>query len=182
MQNKNKTQNIILCSFFAALSGIFSQIIIPLPFTPVPISLASLCAIFSGLILGPRIGAISQLVYLLIGMVGLPFFARMQGGFSALLGESGGFLLSYPIIALISGFIVKKAGVSRKTCLISGAASSLICYTIGSLWFMLILGTTLSAAIIKCVLPFLIGDTLKTAFVGVLAPPIYASLAHNIQK
>ena len=182
MQNKNKTQNIILCSFFAALSGIFAQIIIPLPFTPVPISLASLCVIFSGLILGPRIGAISQIVYLLIGAVGLPVFSRMQGGFSVLFGESGGFLLSYPIIALITGLMVKKAGVSRKTCLIAGSISSLICYICGSLWFMLISGATPAAAIIKCILPFLIGDALKTAFIATFAPSIYSSLAHRIQK
>lgn len=182
MQNKNKTQNIILCSFFAALTGISSQIIIPLPFTPVPISLASLCVIFSGIILGARMGAISQIVYLLVGAVGLPVFARMQGGFSVLFGESGGFLLSYPIIALIAGLIVKKAGISRKTCLLSGAASFLICYITGSLWFMLISGTTLSVAIIKCMLPFLIGDTLKTAFIAAFAPSICSSLAHKIQK
>jgi biotin transport system substrate-specific component len=182
MQNKNKTLNIILCSFFAALTGIFAQIIIPLPFTPMPISLANLCVIFSGLILGARMGAISQIVYLLVGAVGLPVFARMQGGFSVLFGESGGFLLSYPIIALIAGLIVEKVGFSRKTCLLAGATASFICYITGSLWFMLISHTTLAVAIIKCILPFLIGDALKTAFIAAFAPSICLSLADKIQK
>ena len=182
MQNKIKTQNIILCSFFAALSCFFAQIIIPLPFTPVPISLASLCAVFSGIILGPQKGAISQIVYLLTGAVGLPVFSRMQGGLSVFFGESGGFLLSYPIIALVSGLIIKKAGISRKTCLFAGGAASLICYVFGSLWFMLISGVTPGAAVIKCVLPFLVGDSLKIVLITILAPSICSSLADKILK
>src|SRR5215204_6140633 len=90
-------------ALMAAVTAVAAQIAIPLPFSPVPFTLQVLGVILSGLLLGPRYGALAQAIYLLIGAVGVPVFAQFRGGLGVLLGPTGGYLLSYPIAAAVAG-------------------------------------------------------------------------------
>src|ERR687897_3048574 len=91
-------------ALMAAVTAVAAQIAVPLPFSPVPFTLQVLAVILSGLLLGPRYGALAQAIYLLIGAVGVPVFAQFKGGLGVLLGPTGGYLLSYPIAAAVAGF------------------------------------------------------------------------------
>ena len=158
----------ILCALFAALTAVCTFINVPLPFTPIPINLATLSVFLAGGLLGAKFGALSQIVYLLIGAIGLPVFSNYQGGLGVFAGPTGGFLFGYVIAAFFVGLILKKLSDSdddKRTGVIKIVFACLVgmlSYFIpGTLWFMYITNTGLLAALFACVIPFLIGDALK---------------------
>jgi len=105
---KNKLKGMIFSALFAALTGAVAWFRIPLPFTPVPITLQTLMVLISGAMLGPYYGALSMIIYLMLGAIGLPVFAGGSSGVAALLGPTGGYLFSYPVAAFVVGFMLQK--------------------------------------------------------------------------
>ena len=105
---RSKLKGMVFAALFAALTGAVAWFKIPLPFTPVPITLQTLMVLLSGAMLGPIYGALSMVIYLLLGAIGLPVFAGGSSGVGALLGPTGGYLLSYPVAAFVIGLIAKK--------------------------------------------------------------------------
>jgi biotin transport system substrate-specific component len=159
MKERYRVKPLILCSFFAALTGVCSIVSIPLPFSPVPVNLALLSVYLAGGLLGPKNGAISQFVYILLGAAGLPVFHNLTGGLSILAGPTGGFLAGYIAAAFLVGFFYfKKMDKGLIIGLVGGLSA---CYALGVLWFMLISGAGLKSALLLCIIPFLPGDALK---------------------
>ncbi len=105
---KITTRQLVLVSLFAALTAALSYVSIPIPFSPVPITGQTFGVMLSGALLGPKLGALSQIVYLLLGVIGLPVFAQGASGIGTLLGASGGFLFGFPIGAYITGIMLEK--------------------------------------------------------------------------
>jgi biotin transport system substrate-specific component len=99
----------ILCAVFAALTAACSQIQVPLPFTPVPISLATLAVLVCGGTLGAKKGALAILVYILLGAVGVPVFAGFSGGLGVIAGPTGGYIIGYLPMAVIMGLFAQRA-------------------------------------------------------------------------
>lgn len=166
MTEQNFTKSLILCAFFAALTGVLSIVSIPLPFSPVPVNLALLSVYMAGGLLGPKNGALSLLVYVMLGAIGLPLFHNLTGGLSILLGPTGGFLIGYIAAAFLVGFFYQKKTLLALTSkgLIFGMLTGLIaCYSLGTLWFMYISGANLQSALLLCVIPFIPGDIFKIA-------------------
>jgi len=158
---KIKTKEIIFCALFAALTAILSQISIPLPFTPVPINLATVSVCLGAGLLGSKLGAISQVVYVIIGAIGVPVFANFSGGLGIVAGPTGGYIIGYIVATILIGVIIKRLGENLNAYIIAMSIGILGCYTIGTAWFMYITKTGLFEALIMCVVPFLIGDMLK---------------------
>lgn len=163
-----KTKKMILFAFFAALTAVCSMISIPLPFTPVPINLATLSVFLAGGLLGARGGAASQLVYVLLGAVGLPVFHNFTGGLGILTGPTGGYLIGYIAAAWITGFLSGKLGQGIYKSMFSMILGLIACYTLGTLWFMYLTSMGISEALLLCVIPFLPGDAIKIAAGSVL--------------
>ncbi|MEG2144157.1 MAG: biotin transporter BioY, partial [Oscillospiraceae bacterium] len=88
-----KIRRLILCALFAALTGVCSQILIPLPM--IPINLALFSVHVAGVLLGAKYGSLSMLVYVLLGALGAPVFAGFKGGFGILFGKTGGYIIGY---------------------------------------------------------------------------------------
>ena len=107
-QQTMKIQDLTLIALMAALTCILGPMSITLPFTPVPISFTNLVIYFAVMVIGMKRGTISYLVYLLIGAVGLPVFSGFSGGLAKLAGPTGGYLVGFIFLALISGFFVVK--------------------------------------------------------------------------
>ncbi|MBI2101950.1 biotin transporter BioY [Candidatus Woesearchaeota archaeon] len=105
---RSKLKGMVFAALFAALTGAVAWFKIPLPFTPVPITLQTLMVLLSGSMLGPVYGALSMIVYLLLGTIGLPVFAGGSSGVAALLGPTGGYLFSYPVAAFVIGYMLQK--------------------------------------------------------------------------
>ena len=110
---KTQLKGMIFAALFAALTGVVAWFKIPLPFTPIPITLQTLLVLMSGAMLGAYYGALAMIIYLILGAIGLPVFAGGSSGVGALLGPSGGYLLSYPIAAFVIGKMLEKKKLSK---------------------------------------------------------------------
>lgn len=179
MTSKNRkfeTKNMILIALFTALMAITAIISIPLPFSPVPITLVTLTVLLAGSLLGPRFATAASGLYLALGAIGLPVFHNMTGGMGILAGPTGGFLVGYLLIALTFGWLsrvkppVKEWTPKVETAWLALAAlvASFICYIPGILWYVHLYQVPASAAIASCVLPFIPGDLAKSIAAAVL--------------
>lgn len=148
-----------MCAMFAALSGVLSQIAVPIG--PVPITLTHISVFISAGLLGVEYGTISQVLFVLMGAAGLPVFARFSGGMGVLLGPTGGFIIGYVLCAMVMGLLIQRFGSSRIALVCAMMAGLLCSYFAGTLWYMFIMEATLVSALMTCVVPFLIGDLVK---------------------
>lgn len=158
----------VLCGLFAAFTAVFSQI--SLPIGPVPISCSLIAVYLAGLFLPVKTAALSQLVYLLLGIIGVPVFAGFQSGAARLAGPTGGYLLVYPVIALILSLamviydkkLARKPLAARAAYIVSAMLVSLIvCYAAGTAWFTVFSGSSFQTALSLTVVPFIAGDIAK---------------------
>ena len=153
-------RGMIYASLFGAGTAAGAYIIIPLP--PVPITLQTLFAGLAGALLGARLGALSQVIYLLIGIIGLPVFAGGKAGLGVLFGPTGGYLIGFVAGAWVIGALMnlKKApGFGWTTAaLVAGTA---VIYIFGVAQLSLVAKISVNKAISVGVLPFLIGDVVK---------------------
>lgn len=148
---------------------------------PVPVSLCSFAVYLAGAMLGWKRGCAAVAVYLMIGLVGLPVFAGFSGGFSKLVGVTGGYLIGYVPCALIAGLGVDKPGEGWDRAIwVQPAlmlASTAALYLIGTVWFILETGSTLASAMGVCVVPFLPGDAIKIVAACLIAAPVRKAIA-----
>lgn len=168
-----KTKKLILAGIFAALTAVCSWININLFFTPVPINLALIGPYMAGLLLGSRYGLMSQVIYILLGAIGLPVFAGFTGGLEKLVGPTGGFIAGYAVCAVICGLQSKKLSSVSKAGGILGNVLLMLCglaccYGLGLIWYMIVTKSSLWAGFLACILPFLPGDAVKIAAVALL--------------
>ena len=166
-----------LCDLALILSGVFfvaalSQVRLPLPFTPVPITGQTLGVLLVGAALGSRRGLASLGLYLLLGAVGLPFFAGGQHGLAYLTGPTLGYLLGFVISAWVIGRLAER-GLERslRTSLLPFLAGTMIIYIFGAGWLSFTMG--LQKAILLGVFPFLIGDVVKIILAGLMLPAVW---------
>ncbi len=168
-----KTKNLVVCALMAAVICVCSAISVPIG--EVSITLAVLGVLLAAVMLGCRRGFVSVLVFILLGAVGLPVFSNMSGGIGVLVGPTGGYIYSYLLMALITGFAADKASkLNNRTlaafsvlaaCLVSVA----VCYTLGTIQFMAVMRRGLADTLAVCVLPFIPFDIIKSvvaSFVG----------------
>jgi biotin transport system substrate-specific component len=167
--------------FFAALTAAAAQISVPLPFTQVPLTFQPTVVLLSGLVLGPRLGAMSQVLYLAAGVAGLPVFAvspLLVPGAWRLLGPTGGYLLSYPLAAFVAGTLARR-GFDRRyiTSILAMALGLVVIYTCGTLWLAYgSFGRTpvgLASAIATGVAPFVLADIVKLAAAAGIVPGLW---------
>ena len=146
------------------------------PIGPVPISLTNLAIYFALYIRGMKDGTISYLVYLLIGLVGVPVFSGFTSGPEKLFGPTGGYLIGFIPMALLAGFIIDKFTSKRILCLAGMVAGEIICYGLGTAWLAYQAGLSLKAALFAGVIPFIPGDLAKIALALLIGPKIRAQL------
>jgi biotin transport system substrate-specific component len=154
---------------FAAALAIASQAAIPVPGSPVPITLQPLVVVLAGFWLGPIAGAASMILYLMAGAAGLPVFAPIGlPGFARLIGPTGGYLLAYPLAAYVAGFLVLRArGYFMR---VGAAAAGIIMIYAGGVAQLTIITGSLERAALLGLLPFLALDAVKAALAGIVDP------------
>ncbi|MCR5772993.1 MAG: biotin transporter BioY [Butyrivibrio sp.] len=178
---KFTVKRIVLCAMFAALCCATAPISIPLP-GGVPVTLQTAAVFLTALLLGPLYGFVSVLVYVLLGAVGIPVFAGFSGGLGSLVGMSGGFIMSWPFAAALSGFLYFKFGRNEKgfkkyaVMMIAMLLGSVIIYTIGLAQFMFLTKMSLPASLVACMIPFIPGDILKMVLVAIITPALERAL------
>ena len=159
---KISIKEMTLASLFAALTAIGSYIFIPLPFSPVPMTLQFLFTLLAGGILGKKLGLLSQLLYLFMGAIGLPVFAGGTGGLGIFFGPTGGYLIGFLPAVYLAG--MGKDRLSIKLPLLSGALCTL--YICGISGLIILGGLDVNAALSAGVFPFIPGDLFKLLIAG----------------
>ena len=153
----------------SALIAIAAQVAIPLPFTPVPLTLQPLAVIFIGAALGSTRGAAAAALYLLEGFSGLPVFAQGHGGPAWLLGATAGYLYSYPFAAWLAGFVSERGWGSTIVRAVTGMLLALGVIYLGG-WSWLAALTDARTAFTAGVAPFVVADIIKVAIGAALLP------------
>ena len=155
-------RGMIYASVFGAVTAAGAYMMIPLP--PVPITLQTLFLYLAAALLGARLGALSQVVYLIVGIIGLPVFAGGKAGLGVLLGPTGGYLIGFVAGAYVIGKLVEiKKGPGPVWVALAMIAGTAVIYLFGVLQLMIIAKLSMDKAVTVGVLPFLIGDALKIA-------------------
>jgi biotin transport system substrate-specific component len=152
--------------------AIAAQIAIPVPFSPVPLTMQPLAVILVGVVLGSTRGAAAATLYLLEGLSGLPVFAQGHGGALWLMGATAGYLFSYPFAAFVAGWFSERGWANHVVRSVAGMLVALAVIYIGG-WSWLAALTTPRDAFVLGVAPFVVADIVKIAFGAALLP--YAS-------
>ncbi|MCI5809865.1 MAG: biotin transporter BioY [Oscillospiraceae bacterium] len=170
MTKKFTVKDMVLCALLAAMTGILSQIGIPIG--EIPINLALFSVYLAGGLLGSYKGAVSMVVYVMMGAVGVPVFSNFRGGLSVLVGPTGGYILGYIFAALAVGMVSTYWGDSFWKLAVGMTGGLALCYQFGTVWFVLLTGKGLVAALSACVVPFLPGDAVKIISAAILVPEL----------
>ena len=180
---KTTTRDIILCALFAALIAIGAFIRIPIPY--VPITFQAFFVLLAGFLLGPKYGTISMLLYLAIGLLGLPVFTE-GGGFMYVLKPTFGYLIGFALTAFVAGRCTQRIKkLSVKNLFLSGMLGMVPAYIIGTLYFYLIMNfvlqtpMALGAVLWSCVIIFLPADILRCLLAAWLAKRLLPVLRKN---
>lgn len=168
-----KTRDLVLCGLFAAVIAVMAQISIPLP-GGVPFTLQVMAVAMAGIILGPKRGTITVIIYVLMGSIGLPIFANFSGGLSVVAGPTGGFILSFPIMALVAGLFAKKSN-NVFFIFLGVTIGATVNYLIGSAQFMIITKSSFIYSLTVCVAPFVIFDAFKWGFAVLIGVRVKAN-------
>jgi biotin transport system substrate-specific component len=161
-------RDVLLIVGAAVLTGLCAQISIPLPFTPVPITLQTFAVLLSGAALGPWRGGAAMLLYLVAGVAGVPWFAQQESGYGLV---TLGYIVGFVVAATVVGALASR-GADRT---VSGTIAimvvgNLIIYAIGVPWLMAATGMPLFVALEKGLWPFVLGDALKIALAAGVLP------------
>jgi biotin transport system substrate-specific component len=176
---KIKVRTAALVVGFALLTALMAQIQIHLSWTPVPITGQTFAVLLAGAALGSRLGALSQITYLVMGLF-LPFYAGGDHGWSVVTGASGGYLVGMVVSSFVVGLLAERA--QDRTFLTSIPAmlfGSAIVYAIGVPWLAASLDLGAADALEKGLYPFVVGDAIKSLAAGALLPAAWMLTKHD---
>ena len=163
----NAVLDMVFTAMFAALIAVCSLISIPVGTVPVTLQTFAVC--LAAAMLGFKRGTLSVLVYILLGAVGLPVFAGIKGGIGVLSGPTGGYIIGFILTAVTVGIAADRWGRRVLPMAVAMVIGVLLCYAVGTVWFVIVTGTDIVGALTLCVVPFLLPDALKIALAVLLA-------------
>lgn len=172
--SKFTIQQIAMIAVMTAVTCVLAPLSIPIG--PVPISLTNLVIYFSLFILGTKKGTISYLIYLLIGLVGIPVFSSFTSGPGKLFGPTGGYLIGFIPLALIAGFFIDHFRNKKALCFLGMILGTAVCYALGTAWLAVQAHMGFQSALMAGVIPFLPGDFIKMILALLIAPQIRKQL------
>src|SRR5215471_16739453 len=145
----------------SAVIAVCARLVLPLPFTPVPLTLANFGVLLVGLALGSKRGFAAAALYLAWGAMGLPVFSPAGvGGVAQLFGPTGGYLLAYPVVAFIAGWIAERGNISFARNVIGGIIAELVLFAAGISWLAIMTGS-FQLAIAFGLAPFIFAEVMK---------------------
>ena len=197
-----KQRRVYVLTEIALMSAVFcvlAPISMPVPFSPVPVTFGTFVLYLTAVLLGRRKGTMSVVIYLFIGLAGLPVFSGFTAGFTKLLGPGGGYMIGYLPAVFLMGWLTERRTAERsglqeenaqtkntqaenrrgflvrESVAMAGsfACGAFVCYAFGTVWFLFLMnGTyTLSQALLVCVIPFLPFEVIKIILASIAALP-----------
>lgn len=172
--------------FLTALTAAAAQISVHIPFTPIPLTLQPMIVLVGAAALGPRLGALSQILYLMLGIAGMPVFAAspiLPQGIGRLLGPTGGYLMAYPLAAAVTGWLAER-GFDRRYLTSVAAMLAGLCtlFAGGVLWLAFFARGAanpvgIESAIATGLYPFVLPDLAKVACASLVLPGVWKLVA-----
>ena len=153
-KSKMSVRDICYASLFAAVIAVMAQISIPMPMG-VPMTMQTFAITLAAVVLGSKLSTISSLIYIIMGAVGLPVLANFSGGFDKFVGPTGGFLISFPLMAYIIGLGVEHRNAFKGAFVTAVVVGTLVNYVVGVALFVVVAHSTIAVGISACVLPFI---------------------------
>lgn len=172
---KIKTKQMVLIALMTAVTCVLGPLSIPLPFSPVPISLTNFAIFLAIFVLGMKNGTISFIIYLLLGAVGVPVFASFRGGLQVLAGPTGGYLIGFIFLALIMGFALDHFDRKLVPTIIGMIIGMAVCYAFGTVWLAKLLSLSFKEGLMMGVIPYLAGDVAKIIIAAIVGPKLYGA-------
>ena len=167
---KTSSRRLVLIALMTSITCILAPLSVPIPISPVPISLTNLVLLVSIYILGWKDATISFIVYLLLGLAGLPVFSGFSGGLGKIAGPTGGYLAGFIFMTVIAGLAVDIFSGRRLPAAIGMVLGTAVAYAFGTAWLAIQMDLTFIAALSIGVFPYLIGDALKIVFALIVGP------------
>ena len=172
---KIKTKQMMLIALMTAVTCVLGPLSIPLPFSPVPISLTNFAIFLAIFVLGMKNGTISFIIYLLLGAVGVPVFSSFRGGLQVLAGPTGGYLIGFIFLALIMGFALDHFDRKLVPTIIGMIIGMVVCYAFGTVWLAKLLSLSFKEGLMMGVIPYLAGDVAKIIIAAIVGPKLYGA-------
>lgn len=172
---KIKTKQMVLIALMTAVTCVLGPLSIPLPFSPVPISLTNFAIFLAIFVLGMENGTISFIIYLLLGAVGVPVFSSFRGGLQVLAGATGGYLIGFIFLALIMGFALDHFDRKLVPTIIGMIIGMVVCYAFGTVWLAKLLSLSFKEGLMMGVIPYLAGDAAKIIIAAIVGPKLYGA-------
>ena len=172
-----KTRSLTVTALMTAVICIMGPLSVPIG--PVPVSLTNLAIYLSLYVLDHKRASAAYLLYLLIGLVGLPVFSGFSGGPAKLFGPTGGYLIGFLPMAFLAGMAVDRFWQNRILCAAAMEASVWIPYVLGTLWLSHQAHMSFSAALGVGVVPFLFVDLAKAVLAAVVGPELKKRLLRS---
>lgn len=171
--NRGKIYVMSMIAVMTAVTCVLAPLSIPIG--EVPISFTNLVIYFTLYLLGWKRASVSYIVYMLIGMVGVPVFSGFAGGLGKLAGPTGGYIIGFLPMAVIAGLVIDHTH-NRLLQLLGMILGTAVCYALGTAWFCFSTHTGVMAALWMCVIPFIVGDLVKMALAMTMGPVIRGRL------
>ena len=169
------TKNLVITGMFTAIICVLAQI--QFPTQPIPFTLSLLAIFLAGALLKPKYALLSVLAYVLLGAFGVPVFAGFTGGIAILFGKTGGYIMAYPLMALVTSLFYHMFKKGKTIWLALGMITALIlCYSLGTLWFSFVTKIDYYTSLTYCVFPFILFDSLKIALAVALSTVLRPAL------
>lgn len=172
---KIRTKQMVLIALMTAVTCVLGPLSIPLPFSPVPISLTNFAIFLAIFVLGMKSGTISFIIYLLLGAIGVPVFSSFRGGLQVLAGPTGGYLIGFIFLALIMGFALDHFDRKLVPTIIGMIIGMAVCYAFGTVWLAKLLSLSFKEGLMMGVIPYLAGDAAKIIIAVIVGPKLYGA-------
>lgn len=169
-RTKINTKEITLIGLMTSIMCILGPLSIPIPFSVVPISFTNLAIYFTVFLLGWKKGTISYLIYLLIGLVGVPVFSNFGAGPGKLAGPTGGYLIGFILLTIISGLFIEKFQGKIYMYVIGLVVGLIVTYALGTAWLAYQLNLTFVKGLFAGVIPYIPGDIVKIIIAIIVGP------------
>ena len=173
-EKKIQTSTIAIIALMTAVTCILGPL--SLPIGPVPISLTNLAIYFTVILLGWKKGTVSYCIYLLIGLVGVPVFSSFTAGPAKLFGPTGGYLIGFIPLAIISGWFIEKFPGKKVMYLLGMILGTAVCYAFGTAWLCFQAHMSAAAGLAAGVIPYIPGDLVKIVVAMIVGTALRAAL------
>jgi len=172
MNINSKIKKMTTVSLAAAIICILGPLSITIPISPVPIAICIFGIYIAAYVLGSKWGTLAVLIYLLIGLIGVPVFSAFSGGPGKLLGPTGGYLIGYIPLVFVAGLFIEKFEGKIYMHVIGMLIGLTICYIMGTAWLAIQASLSFTAALSAGVIPFIPADIVKIILAVIVGVPL----------